>query len=105
MKSRNKKQGTAYRHYKQRSSLHGKQGKNRKRANSQQRATTVKTFAYEGWTAVQDVRNKLLTVSRPDGIPFTEFMVEHKLKDFELRGYIDYCIKVSSMREGDSLCD
>ena len=102
MKSRNKKQGGAYRYYKQRSSMHAKKGRNRNTAAGKRPKPELE---HEGWKAVQNTVKQIVTVYTPDGIPFTDFMVEKKLKDFELRGYIEYCIKVSRMREGESLCD
>lgn len=87
MKSRNKKQGGAYRLYKQRSSLHAKQGKNRRGQSNQQ------TVTLGGWMAHQNTNRQIVWVCDNKGKKISEFMVEEMLSAEKLKEYIVYCQK------------
>lgn len=87
MKSKNKKTGGAYRLYKQRSSLHGKSGKDRRGQSNQQNVTL------DGWMAHQNVNRKLVWVCDNKGKKMCEFMVDDMLTAEQLKEYIRYCQK------------
>ena len=87
MKSKNKKQGGAYRYYKQRSSLHAKSGKKR----GGQANTQIVTL--DGWMAHQNVNRKLVWVCDNKGKKVCEFMVDEMLTAEQLKEYIRYCQK------------
>lgn len=91
MKSRNKKTGGAYRHYKQRSSLHAKKGKDRSKSKEQPNTQTV---SHNGWMAYQNIRKKEVWVCDNKGKKVTSFMPETPLTAEQLKEYIIYSQKV-----------
>ena len=90
MKSRNKKTGGAYRHYKQRSSLHAKKGKDRSKSKEQPNTQTV---SHNGWMAYQNVNRQYVWVCDDKCKKVGEFLVEEKLTAEQLIEYILYCKK------------
>ena len=90
MKSRNKKQGGAYRNCKQRSSLHAKKGKDRSKCRGQFNTQTV---THDGWMAHQIFNKKYVWVCDNKGKKVGEFMVENRLTADQLKEYIIYCKK------------
>lgn len=97
MKSKNKKQGGAYRRYKQNVSLHAKKGKSRKgQANTQ-------TVTLDGWMAHQNVNRKLVWVCDNKGKKITEFMFDDMLTAEQMKECIRYSQKYNYKRDDECL--
>ena len=90
MKSKNRKNGGAYRYAQQKKSLHAKKGKDRSKSKGQ---TNQLTVSHEGWMAHQNVSRQYVWVCDNKGKKVGEFLVEEKLTAEQLTEYILYCKK------------